>query len=80
MLEAIPVPDEHSAPFSLFGNSLTVESAFCYLFKMISLSVSMLNLPTIGEITNISSGCSTSPCGFASGKASGLLKTPSLLL
>lgn len=33
MLEAILVPDEHSAPFSLFGNSLTVKSIFCYLLK-----------------------------------------------
>lgn len=33
MLEAILVPDEHSAPFSLFGNSLTVKGVFCYFFK-----------------------------------------------
>lgn len=33
MLEAILVPDEHSAPFSLFGNSLTVKRVFCYLLK-----------------------------------------------
>jgi len=33
MLEAILVPDEHSAPFSLFGNSLTVKGVFCYFLK-----------------------------------------------
>lgn len=84
MLEAILVPDEHSAPFSLFGNSLTVKSLFCYLLKwsqpICEYVKSVHQLLEISETLPQTSVLlpAPHPNGFASDKAKCLLKTPSL--